>query len=52
MSRAGGPGDTKVRDHADALTAFIAIHGTLLIEERGLYLIYDIVAFNCLLRID
>ena len=41
-----------VRDHARAQVAFIAIQGTLPIEERRLYLICDLVVSDCLWLID
>ena len=41
-----------VRDHTRAQIAFIAIQGTLPIEERRLYLICDLVVSYCLWLID
>ena len=37
-----------VRDHIRAQMIFIAVYGTLLLEERQWYIIYDVVVSNCL----
>ena len=60
--RRGRPGDAKATgDSKDQLgiihaykcqMALIAVYGTLLLEERRWYIIYDIVFSNCLFMVD
>ena len=59
--RRGRPGDAKATGdskdqlgimHTRAKMALIAIYGTLLLEERRRYIIYDIVVSGCLLMVD